>query len=52
MAIFKIAPALATGNTLILKPAENTPLTALRLAELLQESGLPEGVVNVLPGYG
>jgi len=52
MAVFKLAPALACGNTCILKPAEQTPLTALRLGELLMESGLPEGVVNILPGYG
>ena len=52
MACFKLAPALATGCTVVLKPAENTPLTALKLGELLLESGLPEGVVNILPGYG
>jgi phenylacetaldehyde dehydrogenase len=52
MAAWKLGPALATGNTVILKPAEQTPLSALRLAELMLEAGLPEGVVNVLPGYG
>ncbi|MGV9383797.1 aldehyde dehydrogenase family protein [Nonomuraea sp. NPDC003707] len=52
MAAWKLAPALATGNTVILKPAEQTPLTALRLAELIAEAGVPDGVVNVLPGYG
>lgn len=52
MSAFKLAPALAAGNTLILKPAEQTPLTALRLGELLLESNVPEGVVNILPGYG
>ncbi len=52
MAAWKIAPALATGNTVILKPAETTPLTALKLAEIIQESGLPEGVVNILTGFG
>ena len=52
MATFKIAPALACGNTVVLKPAEQTPLTALKLAELLMEAGVPEGVVNILPGYG
>lgn len=52
MAAFKIAPALACGNTLILKPAEQTPLTALMLGELIMECGIPEGVVNILPGYG
>ncbi|HZU56981.1 MAG TPA: aldehyde dehydrogenase family protein [Actinocrinis sp.] len=48
----KIAPALAAGNTVIHKPAEETPLTALRIAEVLQEAGVPDGVFNVLPGDG
>ncbi|MEN3014484.1 MAG: aldehyde dehydrogenase family protein [bacterium] len=52
MAAWKIAPALACGNTVILKPAETTPLTALILAEIIQEAGLPDGVVNILPGDG
>jgi phenylacetaldehyde dehydrogenase len=52
MASWKLAPALACGNTCILKPAEQTPLTALRLAELLAEAGLPDGVVNVVTGDG
>jgi phenylacetaldehyde dehydrogenase len=52
MACFKLAPALAAGNTLILKPAEQTPLTALRLGELALEAGIPEGVVNILTGFG
>jgi phenylacetaldehyde dehydrogenase len=52
MAAWKIAPALATGNTVVLKPAEQTPLTALRLAELIAEAGIPGGVVNVVPGFG
>ena len=52
MATFKLAPALATGNTVVLKPAEQTPLSALRLGELLLEAGVPEGVVNILPGFG
>jgi aldehyde dehydrogenase (NAD+) len=52
MAAWKIAPALATGNTVVLKPAETTPLTALKLAEVIQESGLPEGVVNIITGAG
>ena len=52
MASIKIATALACGNTVVLKPAELTPLTTLRLAELIQETGLPAGVVNVVPGYG
>jgi len=52
MAAWKIAPALACGNSVVLKPSEETPLSALRLAELLQDAELPEGVVNVLPGFG
>lgn len=52
MAAWKLGPALATGCTVVLKPAEQTPLTALRLADLLVEAGLPSGVVNILPGYG
>ena len=52
MAAWKIAPALACGNTVVLKPAETTPLTALRLAEILDEVGLPPGVVNILTGDG
>ena len=52
MAAWKIAPALAAGNTLVLKPAETTPLTALKLAELIQDSGLPDGVVNIVTGAG
>ncbi|HEY6159957.1 MAG TPA: aldehyde dehydrogenase family protein, partial [Bacteroidia bacterium] len=52
MAAWKIAPALATGNTVVLKPAETTPLTALKLAELIAESGLPDGVVNIVTGAG
>jgi aldehyde dehydrogenase (NAD+) len=52
MAAWKIAPALAAGNTVVLKPAETTPLTALKLAEIIQESGLPEGVVNIVTGFG
>jgi|HubBroStandDraft_4_1064222.scaffolds.fasta_scaffold40733_1 acyl-CoA reductase-like NAD-dependent aldehyde dehydrogenase len=52
MAAQKMAPALACGNTVILKPAEQTPLTALRLAELVGEAGLPDGVVNVITGFG
>lgn len=52
MAAQKVAPALAVGNTVILKPAEQTPLTALKLAELSAEAGLPEGVLNVVPGFG
>ena len=52
MCAWKLAPALACGNTTILKPAEETPLTALRLAEILAEAGFPEGVVNILTGPG
>ncbi len=52
MAAWKIAPALACGNTVVLKPAEQTPLTALRLGEICQEAGLPDGVLNIVPGYG
>jgi acyl-CoA reductase-like NAD-dependent aldehyde dehydrogenase len=52
MAVWKLAPALAMGNTMVLKPASNTPLTALRLAELLDETDLPKGVVNVITGGG
>jgi aldehyde dehydrogenase (NAD+) len=52
MAAWKIAPALACGNTIVLKPAETTPLTALVLAEIAADAGLPAGVLNVLPGAG
>ena len=52
MAAWKIAPALACGNTVVLKPAETTSLTALKLAEIIQESGLPKGVVNIVTGAG
>jgi aldehyde dehydrogenase (NAD+) len=50
MAAWKIAPALATGNTVVLKPAETTPLTAMKLAEVMQEADLPPGVVNIISG--
>ena len=50
--VWKIGPAIATGCTVILKPAEEAPLTSLRLAELAMEAGIPPGVVNVVPGYG
>jgi len=52
MASWKLGPALATGNSVVLKPAEQSPLTALRIAELAVEAGLPDGVFNVLPGFG
>src|SRR5579871_2683662 len=52
MAAWKLGPALATGCTVVVKPAEQTPLSALRLGELLAEAGFPDGVVNIVPGYG
>src|SRR5579862_4964220 len=52
MAAWKLGPALACGNTVILKPAEQTPLTALRLGELIMEAGVPEGVLNIITGFG
>ena len=52
MAAWKIGPALAAGNSVILKPSEKSPLTAIRVAELAAEAGIPDGVFNVLPGYG
>jgi acyl-CoA reductase-like NAD-dependent aldehyde dehydrogenase len=52
MAAWKLAPALAAGNTVVLKPAEQTPVTAMELGTLFQEAGFPEGVVNIVPGFG
>jgi acyl-CoA reductase-like NAD-dependent aldehyde dehydrogenase len=52
MAAWKLAPALAAGNTIVLKPAEQTPVTSLELAKLIQEAGFPDGVVNIVPGFG
>jgi acyl-CoA reductase-like NAD-dependent aldehyde dehydrogenase len=52
MAVERLAPVLACGNALVLKPAEQTPLSAIRLGELCLEAGIPEGVVNVVPGFG
>lgn len=52
MAVWKIAPALAVGNAVVLKPAEQSPLTALRLAELATEAGVPDGILNVVTGFG
>ncbi len=52
MQAWKLAPALAAGNTIVMKPAEQTPLTALRVGELVLQAGFPAGVVNIVPGYG
>src|SRR6201994_4881773 len=52
MAAWKLGPALAAGCTIVLKPAEQTPLTAIRLGELVEAAGFPEGVINIVPGYG
>ncbi|MGL4221664.1 MAG: aldehyde dehydrogenase family protein, partial [Shewanella sp.] len=52
MACWKLGPALVTGNSVILKPSEKSPLTAIRVAELAVQAGIPKGVLNVLPGYG
>ncbi len=52
MAAWKLGPALATGCTVVLKPAEQTPLSAIRLGELIQEAGIPDGVVNIITGFG
>ncbi len=52
MAAWKLGPALAAGNCVVLKPAEQTPLSAIRLGEIMCEAGLPDGVVNIVPGYG
>ena len=49
---WKIGPALATGNTIVLKPSEITPLSAIRMCSLLKEAGIPDGVVNIVTGYG
>ena len=52
MAAWKIAPSLSVGCSTIIKPAEQTPLSTIRLAELMQEAGVPDGVINIVPGYG
>lgn len=52
LAVWKVAPALAAGNSVVLKPSERAPLSSLRLAELATEAGLPDGVLNVVPGFG
>src|SRR5260370_13512288 len=49
---WNIAPAVAAGNPVVLKPAEQTPVTAMELGKLIQEAGFPDGVVNIVPGYG
>ena len=49
---WKIGPALATGNTVVMKPSEITPLSAIRMCSILQEAGIPDGVVNLVTGYG
>lgn len=52
MFLWKIGPALSCGNTVVVKPAEQTPLTALHMGSLIKEAGFPPGVVNIVPGYG
>uniref|UniRef100_A0A8C9DJL9 Aldehyde dehydrogenase domain-containing protein n=1 Tax=Prolemur simus TaxID=1328070 RepID=A0A8C9DJL9_PROSS len=52
LSLLKIAPALSCGNTVVVKPAEQTPLTALHVASLIKEAGFPPGVLNIVPGYG
>ena len=52
MAVWKMAPALAAGCSIIIKPAEDTPLTAIKVAKIAQDAGVPDGVLNILPGYG
>jgi acyl-CoA reductase-like NAD-dependent aldehyde dehydrogenase len=52
LAMWKLAPALATGNTIVIKPAEQTPISILELAKIFQEVGIPDGVINVVPGFG
>src|SRR5262250_1199369 len=52
MAAWKFAPVLAAGNSLVLKPSEKSPLTALRVAQIAIQAGIPEGVFNVVPGFG
>ncbi len=52
MLSWKLGPALATGNAIVLKPSELTPLTALKMSELIVEAGFPPGVVNIVNGYG
>ena len=51
MAVWKMAPALAAGCSIIIKPAEDTPLTAIKVAKIAQDAGVPDGVLNILPGY-
>ena len=52
MAVWKMAPALAAGCSVIIKPAEDTPLTAIRVAQIAKEAGIPDGALNVVPGFG
>lgn len=52
LTMWKLAPALATGNTIVIKPAEDTPISTLELVKIFQEAGMPDGVINVVPGYG
>jgi acyl-CoA reductase-like NAD-dependent aldehyde dehydrogenase len=52
MMAWKLGPALSTGNVIVMKPAEQTPLTCLRVGELMMEAGFPDGVINILPGFG
>ena len=52
LTMWKLAPALAAGNTIVIKPAEQTPISTLEMVKIFQEVGIPDGVINVIPGYG